>query len=1088
MKGYATFALTIALLVVLASGSFADSVDFKAIAGTEFTLLSNTEQCLANCEAWIEWDLSDGILTDVQLPIAADSLFSFEIVKETIETKDLEDFGVEVWEEKTTEVTDFCWIPTPYDTLKPVGLDLNGQEQSCETIGCVYKDKDYCTCTQEERKPCGSHIETSWVKVSDDFFGFKAVKGKVYRLRVWGKRKASLERNAIDWIPTFFGETISEWAWWGAGAWGAYIPITLNTSDALAGDVTQDMVIAIDINSEQTDFWAYVQEDGKDVRFIASDETTEYDFYFEQFDYDNQKAVAWVEITETFPSASDLTIYAYYANPDAADGQSFRRNVYPDLYMGGWDFNELSGTTGYDVVDSDTNNLVHANTPTLDSNGVIDGAIKYDGVNEGSSINTFLDTKINAMSFSFWFVPRLLVDNGLGTPETLINKDNDGTNEFKIYLADAVGSLQFFIKSNGVLHTLNSSKTSWAAGTWFHVVATFDEAANAMNLYVDNSTVTGGTLAEAMEPIAAGTTSDFFISRTITSFDGNMDAVRVYNRVLTSNEVALIYASEIKALAVFGDVETRAIDLNISTINGLSFKTHPMFAFGLDGNVTIDFNVFHQDNKRLTIDLRYSVSETEGSGTSIVEDLNLTSDYCTDQDWDDGPSECSYSWNYSSATDGNYVITGLITDGGITDFNASDANFQIANDVNLIVLAPIDEDTGFQIPTSTIGYSVKITTEDTIKFYDDMIDLNSFLVPFQSTPILVKVDVNVADEYYSRQYSISFTEVTPTYTLQPYLAPVAESGNFIFYVTNLTTTGPLSDVTIIIDGIVPGADGVVIQEIVTDAAGTATIPLLLDTEYSATFFYNGILVHEAIIVPTAGSLTYQVGLNIISTIPTMLPIGSLIIDWSPTTLFLIQNTNGGVDINLSITLQNKDISRIQTRVLDTNGCLYDQNFFDAPWTDGNTVYYYGVDLNTGASTSIYTGLPCIYNNDLSLYSLYVTVDVNSTDGNAYSARSISWQILTPTNYQWNVWYRLGLTANSLNAEGSKATTSLLAFFIVFIIVMILGKTVGNTFISAIVGLLVLGLFVLLEWFDFAVFAFIAFATVMYAMYVWGKTG
>lgn len=512
----------------------------------------------------------------------------------------------------------------------------------------------------------------------------------------------------------------------------------------------------------------------------------------------------------------------------------------------------------------------------------------------------------------------------------------------------------------------------------------------------------------------------------------------------------------------------------------------------MDGNVSIGWKVFQINNKRLTIDLNYSTHNTQGTGTNIVNDLNLTSDICPDQDWDDEPSECSISWNYSSVTDGNYMINGIITEGIITDFNSSDGNFQIANDVNIVVLPPINENTGETIPSlivdSTIGYSVKITTADTIKFYDDMIDLNSFMVPLQNTPILVKVDVNVADEYYSRQYSVSFSEAMATYTIQPYLAPVAESGNFIFYVTNLTTTGPLSDVTIIIDGIVPGADGVVIQEIVTDAAGTATIPMLLDTEYSATFYYEGILVHEATIVPTAGSLTYRIGLDISASVSKPEPIGALIIDWFPTTMFLIQNTNGGVDINLSISLQNKTIGSIHTRVLDTNGCLYDQNFYGPTWVDGNTIYYYSVDLNTGASTSITTGLPCIYDNDLSLYGLYVIVDVNSADGNMYSARSINWQILTATNYQWNVWYRLGSTDDSLNAEGSKATTSLIAFFIVFIVIMVLSKTIGNAFFSAIVGLIILGMFVLWGWFDFFVFAFIAFATVFYAMYLWGKTG
>ena len=534
------------------------------------------------------------------------------------------------------------------------------------------------------------------------------------------------------------------------------------------------------------------------------------------------------------------------------------------------------------------------------------------------------------------------------------------------------------------------------------------------------------------------------------------------------------------------------IDLNITTINGLSFLTHPIFAYGLDGNITIDFDVFQEDNNRLSIDINYSQTSNQGTGTVIVKDLNLVSTICADQDWSDVPSTCSYSWNYSEIADGNYGIIGLLTDSfGSTDFNNSDANFEIANDVNLVVLAPINENTGLLIPSrvvgSTIGYSVKITTEDTIKFYDNMIDENSFTITYQTTPILITIDVNVADEYYSRQYSINFNEATSTYTIQPYLAPVADSGNFIFYVTNLTTTGPLADVTIIIDGIVPGADGVVIQEIVTDSAGTATIPLLLDTEYTATFYYDGVLVHTATLVPTASSLTYQVGLDISAAMPPPPPIGSIQVKWSPETIFLLQNSDGSIDINAQIWLHNKTVSTIQAKVYDSNGCLYENSFFGALWTDGNTIDFQ-TDLNTGLAVNIYTGTPCIFDNNTNIHSIFVTIDINSTDGNRYFARSISWQIVQLDNYQWNLWYRLGITADALNPPGTKIISSIVSFFIVFIAVFAASKTVGNAFFTAMVGLVLLGFCVYFGWFEATIFYFIVFGTLVYSLYAWGKTG
>ena len=213
------------------------------------------------------------------------------------------DFGIEVWEEKQFEVIDYCNKEVQY-TYPIKDLDLN---ETCFDIGCTSKDESFCNCSKFEKTACGSHLEPKWIKVFDNFYGFKAVKGNIYRLRVWGKRKAGLGSNNVDWIPTFFGKEITKWAWWNSSC-NRKTPILLHTSEIIGGNVTQDFVLPIDINSSQTTFWANVQTDGNDVRFIATDDLTELDYYFEEFDYDNKSAIAWVEMTDTFPSATDLTI------------------------------------------------------------------------------------------------------------------------------------------------------------------------------------------------------------------------------------------------------------------------------------------------------------------------------------------------------------------------------------------------------------------------------------------------------------------------------------------------------------------------------------------------------------------------------------------------------------------------------------------------------------------------------------------------------------------------------------------------------------------------------------------------------------
>ncbi len=108
----------------------------------------------------------------------------------------------------------------------------------------------------------------------------------------------------------------------------------------------------------------------------------------------------------------------------------------------------------------------------------------------------------------------------------------------------------------------------------------------------------------------------------------------------------------------------------------------PSFSYYADANLTIDFNVFDSDNDRLTVDINYSSGNTEGAGTKIVDDMNLVSAVCSDQDWNDDPSTCSWDFNIHSSlisSDGNYFILIEVSDAIETDFNASDNNFMVDN-------------------------------------------------------------------------------------------------------------------------------------------------------------------------------------------------------------------------------------------------------------------------------------------------------------------------------------------------------------------------------------------------------------------------
>ncbi len=837
--------------------------------------------------------------------------------------------------------------------------------------------------------------------------------------------------------------------------------ITLKTSDYLTSDITTDYVILIDMNNTQTNFWANVQSDGSDVRFFSSD-CTEYDYYFELFDDVNESMVAWVEVTDTFPTATNLDINIYYKNGLASDNQSFKRDVFPDHYIAAYDFNFLTGTTEFDVVDTNTLTLANGPLPTRD--GQANGAIAmFPSDTAKVQTGTLLEQGFDELTIMTWIAHSNIWDVTQANGANMIQKDYGGGDVFQLQWRDD-GSLLWRVQADGGNDLINTNQVSWTKNQWYNITATFSDSNNAMIIYSD-ATIQG-IRSDPMNAMPAVAGVDFQIGAAI--FDANMDRTVIFNKVLTSEEILLLYQSEAIGLQEFGIPVTIIIDLNITTINGVSFKTLPTFSSIIDGNITAEFNVFNSNNDRMTIDLNYSVSVVQGTGTVIIKDLNLTSSVCSDQDWGDVVSTCSYSFDFSAAADGNYTILGLLAG---SDFNAGDGNFEVLNDVNIVVLPPIDEDTGLVIPSSPVtGFSVKITTDDDVRFFDDMIDLNGFVVSFQLNPIILEVDINVTGEYFSRQYSLTFDEVVGIFILQPFLAPQASSGNFIFAVVESTTLNPIEGVTITIEGVVPGGGAVEIQEIITDSAGLATIPLVLGSSYDVTFTFEGEIVHTATIIPTAASLFYQVALSTIVTEPTVLITGILETIFSPTINVLEEVPWGAADINVAVSLLNRDFQNMFTTVRDSNGCVYDTNTFTAPWTDGNTINFF-VDLNSGNATNAITGLPCIFD---SRYALFVTVDVNSTDGNTFSATSIHYTIIRI--FEFNLWRRLDLFANTNNV----VTTSFIAFFITMLaIASIAFAGVHNPTVLAILTLAVAGFFVFFGWLAIVPFIFMVVATIFF---------
>ena len=112
----------------------------------------------------------------------------------------------------------------------------------------------------------------------------------------------------------------------------------------------------------------------------------------------------------------------------------------------------------------------------------------------------------------------------------------------------------------------------------------------------------------------------------------------------------------------------------------------------LSGIITIDFNMLDADSNQsdMNIDINYSGSASQGTGTPILTDQNMgaTSGLTCDSDDFSTVTQCHYTWNTASATDSTYYILINVNDHSDSYFDASNNPFTLLNN------PPISSTTG----------------------------------------------------------------------------------------------------------------------------------------------------------------------------------------------------------------------------------------------------------------------------------------------------------------------------------------------------------------------------------------------------------
>jgi len=199
--------------------------------------------------------------------------------------------------------------------------------------------------------------------------------------------------------------------------------------------------------------------------------------------------------------------------------------------VGWWKFDENTGTSAYDS-SGNGNTGTLTNGPTW-TTGKINSALSFDGfddyvtIGNASVFNNFAD-----MTISVW-----IYLNGWGTwdPSVICRKDWI----YELHVMRDNKCLEFLTGDNwggGALRTANNSLT---LGAWHHVVAVKDTATAKKYLYINGSLSASGGSGYA--PTGSNTAPVEISGPSGRAFDGKIDDVRVYNRVLSADDVTALY-------------------------------------------------------------------------------------------------------------------------------------------------------------------------------------------------------------------------------------------------------------------------------------------------------------------------------------------------------------------------------------------------------------------------------------------------------------------------------------------------------------------------------------------------------------------
>ena len=197
-----------------------------------------------------------------------------------------------------------------------------------------------------------------------------------------------------------------------------------------------------------------------------------------------------------------------------------------------WKLNEEVGNTAYDSIGS-YDSILRGEPLWQPEGGKVGGALQFDGIDDYVETDFIINPADGSLSVFAWIKA--------GAPGQVIISQIDGTGAGSAWLCIDPSDGRLITKLMHPPFSPLESESIITDGLWHHVGVVYDFDGLHRCLYLD-----GAEVAKDASPVAAvGSDGGLYISadktlEAATFFSGLIDDVRIYNRALSSEEIAAL--------------------------------------------------------------------------------------------------------------------------------------------------------------------------------------------------------------------------------------------------------------------------------------------------------------------------------------------------------------------------------------------------------------------------------------------------------------------------------------------------------------------------------------------------------------------